>query len=466
MRNLYLTAVLCLFAILLAPQPAAAQALPRCSWPLETSVESLLNVAYPDTNAAYWTMPIDTARWSTAIITGSFPAARFMSFTSYDAQGEAVEGLLDYQLTPDAGSSNPFVPAPTAATGATAGDSYTIVVQRGDAAASASGNQQLDAQASIYFPVVPKDAYPGIDNYLHLSGDTLGWITYRIYVPNQGLGLQGGVDLPAVTLIGLDGSRLTLPPCSKRDVASLPANGFGDVVAALERIIAAGSSGGGGDATICAPDQVAFAIPKITGGYFPNPANKYISAPDLCYQSDRVVVVRGKAAGFPDTYHGAPVWQPLSQFAQVDLRYWSMCNNNQQKPYPVVQCAADWQTGLDAAGYYTYVVAESVGGKRPAWLPADLAWLPWGSKAARNILIFRNMLPAAGFNQSVQAALAAGCTFDNSNPPVPYADIAAASACAKTVMGAYHPTAVYCDKALIEAEGWQACFAAAGVPLP
>jgi hypothetical protein len=111
-------------------------------------------------------------------------------------------------------------------------------------------------------------------------------------------------------------------------------------------------------------------------------------------------------------------------------------------------------------------VAESVGGKRPAWLPADLAWLPWGSKTARNILIFRNMLPSAGFNQSVQAALAAGCVFDNTNPPVPYADIAAASDCAKTVMGAYHPAAVYCDKSLLADQGWQACFAAAGVPLP
>ena len=45
--------------------------------------------------------------------------------------------------------------------------------------------------------------------------------------------------------------------------------------------------------------------------------------------------------------------------------------------------------------------------------------------------------------------------------------MAAASACAAGVMGAYHPSAVYCDTLLLVTQGWQACFAAAaGVPLP
>ena len=89
MRNTYLIVILCLFASLLAPPTAQAQPALPCSWPLETSVDSLLNVAYPDTNAIYWTMPIDTARWRGMIITGRFPATRFMSFTSYDALGFA-----------------------------------------------------------------------------------------------------------------------------------------------------------------------------------------------------------------------------------------------------------------------------------------------------------------------------------------------------------------------------------------
>src|SRR5215211_1300636 len=132
MRNTSLTVILCLFATLLAPRMAYAQVIPPCSWPLETSVDSLLNVAYPDTNAIYWTMPIDTARWSGMIITGHFPAARFMSLTSYDAQGAAIEGLLDYQIRPDKGSRNPFDPGKAAARGGAGGNDgrYTVFVNQ------------------------------------------------------------------------------------------------------------------------------------------------------------------------------------------------------------------------------------------------------------------------------------------------------------------------------------------------
>jgi hypothetical protein len=445
MRNVCSTVILCLCATLFTHRPVAAQVLPPCSWPLETSVDSLLNVAYPDTNAIYWTMPIDTSRWRGMIITGRFPASRFMSFTSYDTHGAAIEGLLDYQIRPDQGSRNPFDPGKAAAAGGAgvSGDLYTVVVDQGSRAPKGGNHLQL--------------------------GAGLGWVIYRIYVPDAGQNQQGGVDLPSVTLLGHDGSLHPLAPCPKRDLASMAQN-YPEAAAAIEAIIAAAGSSGGSEATTCAPDQVAFAIPSVTGGYFPNPANKYIAAPSLCYQPERVIVVRGKAATFPDTYNGQPVWQPPGQFAKLDLRYWSLCNNNQEKPYPVVQCAADYQTGLDDQGYYTYIVSEpepgAAVGQPPDWLPAGATWLPWGSKTAPNILLFRNMIPSPSFHQSVQDALAAGCTFDNSTTPVPYAEIATASACAQTVMGPYHPSAVYCDKALLIAQGWQACFSAAGVSLP
>ena len=435
-----LLVILCLFAALLAPPTVQAQPAVPCSWPLETSVDSLLNVAYPDTNAIYWTMPIDTSLWRGMVITGRFPATRFVSFTSYDTKGAAIEGLLDYQIQPDRDSRNPYDPGKAAAAGGAgvSGSSYTVVVDQ-------------DARA-------PKGG-----NHLQL-GPGLGWVIYRIYVPNNGQNQQGGVDLPSVSLVGRDGSLHPLAPCPTSDPASFAQN-YPEAAAALQAIIAAAGSTGGGSAP-CAPDQVAFAIPSITGGYFPNPANKYIAAPALCYEPGRVIVVRGKAAVFPDTYNGKPVWQPPGQFAKVDMRYWSMCNNNQEKPYPVVQCASDFQTSVDDQGYYTYIVAPSDDGKPPAWLPGGATWLPWGSKTAHNILIFRNMIPAASFHQSVQDALAAGCTFDNSSTPVPYGNIADASACAAGVMGAYHPSAVYCDQQLLVDQGWQACFAAAGVPLP
>jgi hypothetical protein len=44
---------------------SAAVDVPMCSWPLETTGMGLTNVAYPDTNATYWTMPFDSDRLCT-----------------------------------------------------------------------------------------------------------------------------------------------------------------------------------------------------------------------------------------------------------------------------------------------------------------------------------------------------------------------------------------------------------------
>jgi hypothetical protein len=137
----------------------------------------------------------------------------------------------------------------------------------------------------------------------------------------------------------------------------------------------------------------------------------------------------------------------------------------------VVACQADYATQLDSQGFYTYVISEDESGTQPptppAWLPPDATWLPWGATSVPNILLLRNMLPAASFRRSVQAAEAAGCTFDNEpGAPVPYEDIVDAGQCAQGVMDAYYPVAVYCDKKLFMKHGWQKCFAAAGVGLP
>ena len=78
------------------------------------------------------------------------------------------------------------------------------------------------------------------------------------------------------------------------------------------------------------------SVIQDTSGYFSNPANKYIAVPGLCFQPNRVVVVRGKGAIFPDTFNGNPIWEPPG----VMMHYWSMCNNNERPPFPVVACAA------------------------------------------------------------------------------------------------------------------------------
>lgn len=237
---------------------------------------------------------------------------------------------------------------------------------------------------------------------------------------------------------------------------------------AVVLLLALSACGGDDGAGPAAVQQPLFVVPQNTGGYFPNPANRYIAAGALTYQPSRIVVVRGKAAVFPDTYQGDSIFAAANPPGPIQLRYWSMCNNVEMTPYPVVLCSADYATVLDDAGYYTYVMSLDASGTQPStpptWLPVEATWLPWGPTDQPNILILRNMLPASGFTQTVQGAEAAGCTIDNqSGTSVPYAAQLTASQCAGRVMGAYYPRIAYCDQDLFVRKGWQGCFSAAGV---
>src|SRR5260221_10515725 len=129
---------LALFAATLGSRTALAEALPACSWPLETTGSGISNVAYPDTNATYWTMPFDSSRWKELIITGAYPEARFMSFITYDALASAADSIVDYAIKPDLHSENPFKPGKAGdgdGQGHTFGNTYTISISRSGKAA-------------------------------------------------------------------------------------------------------------------------------------------------------------------------------------------------------------------------------------------------------------------------------------------------------------------------------------------
>ena len=432
-RTLRVQCALGVFAILLLSHVSArAQSLPSCAWRLETDGSGITNVAYPDTDATYWTMPVDTTQWKQVILQGQYPQSRFFSFTTYVAQGSAADAILDINIDPDAGSSNPFL--------------------------HQSSGQQHNYTVNVGGP-------SGQTNQVNFGNTRLAWIIYRIYVANQGLDRMAGVPLPAVTLVDANGGRQSIALCgTPRDqqitllINDLRADGF-DLLADYWQIkFTEGDDGGLAPDPTCQPEhQVVFWIPENTGSYFPNPYNKYIAAPALCFHPGKFVIVRGKAGDFPDTYNGNPVWQPALP-GYIQLRYWSNCNNEQVKPYPVVACQPDHATNLDRQGYYTYVLGE--GGSPPPWLPTYATWLPWGSTQVSNVLIFRNMLPTMPhFDRSVQAAIAAGCVADNQpNMPPPRDQVVAAGACAESVMKAFYPKAVFCDASVFQRGGWQACF--------
>lgn len=156
--------------------------LPSCGWPVETTGEGVSNVAYPDTDATYWTMPFDSQAWQEMRISGQFPAARFMSFTVYDAQGSTPTALFDYQIAPDSNSHNPFQQ-------------------------SAGSGPDEDFTVTIFGP----SGTPGTNTLLLPT--PIGQVIWRVYVPDMGDDRAGGVPLPIITLIGQAGDEHGLTPC-------------------------------------------------------------------------------------------------------------------------------------------------------------------------------------------------------------------------------------------------------------
>ncbi len=175
-------------------------------------------------------------------------------------------------------------------------------------------------------------------------------------------------------------------------------------------------------------------------------------------------MVRGQGAIFPNTYNGYPVWLPPAPGETIAMRYWSMCNNNQASPYPVIECAADWATNLDEQGYYTYVVSDA--DEPPAWVPPTRNMAAVGVEDRPQ----HPDLPEHAAGVGLRAVGAGRCRSEwlHVQQPIGVPD-ALQRDCRRRqnadekVMGAYYPVAAYCDKALFISKGWQGCFAAAGM---
>ena len=394
MRNLA-SLILC-SGFLALSQTATAGPQP-CGWPLKVTGSGLTNIAFPDTNATYWVMPVDTTRWQAMIVKGTYTRSRFFSFTAYfdfrQPSPKVVDYIIDSNINPDSGSTNPFQPPESTPAAGTDTGSYTIT---------------FDGNAS------------GPGNHVQWANGEITYILYRIYVADKGLSDQAGAPLPALTLVDNSGNEDILSACPV-EIGS--GSALSDLIAALEDspLVPQESCA----ASQPQATQVTFTPNNVGGGrFFPNPVTTYFSARGLCPEAGKIVVVRGQAPDFPDTYTGGSIFQPHLP-GSIQLRYWSMCNNKEEVPGPVVACKADYDTPLDAQNFYTYVV--STDSTQPAWIPPGVAWLPWGDPAIQNALLFRDMLPASNF----------------------------------TLSGPYMPTGVFCDKQTFIEQGWQACFATA-----
>ena len=387
---------------------ASAPGAPSCAWPLETT-PSTVNVAFPDSDAVYWTTPFTVEDGLQVTVAGSYADARYTSLTVYDddrspfSTNGVASSLPDYLTAPDPGSVNPWQQT------AAPGGAFTVALR-----------QDVSAGESNVLPLAPAGTASG----------TTGYLIYRVYLPAGGI-RAASVTLPVLTF-EQNGVSVTPPPCSS---VTGDRSGSGALVSEQSATdgttspqFARGSSG--------------------TGGLFPNPDNAYLSASLTPPTDGSVLVVRGKAPRAPAGDDPAP-WPS----ANADVRYWSLCDNLASLPLPVVVntlpdgsldygCRADDVTSLDPSGYYTFVVGTEAH-ERASRASPGVTFVPFSSSdpTAQHILMFRNLL-GSGFAESIQ-------NVPSNNRP----------ASAAAVMKAYYPRTAFCSLSTLTASGAPACLA-------
>lgn len=392
---------------------------PSCTWQFEWTPFGIGNWFWAATANRWWYMPIDP-QWRKVTITGAYPKARFFSLAVYDnapVSTGLADHLFDAQITPDPGSINPFADASAKPA---SDQTYTITVTRTD---SNGGN------------------------VLRLHADT-GWLIYRLYLPNAGGGSMGGVPLPNISITDASGKTAPLATCAIFNRRS-------EIVQLQPKMVPPALENPPTFPPV--PDRIWFAPPAAPPPLLlPNPDNKYLVSffmPE--YEPGRMIVIRGKMPGFPDTYRGAPVSQSAPHFHTVQLRYWELCQADGVSPLAIVGCATDATTSLDENGFYTLVITNDV------LRPDGVTWLPFGDeKMVPKLIFLRNTLPSSDFSQTVQNALAKGCGFDFNFANLPTQEqIRQSGQCTQKVMGDYYPEAVWCDQKKFASGGRQACLA-------
>jgi hypothetical protein len=391
-----------LTAALVALPGAPASALPphSCGWATRIGVDQL-NVAFPDTAAEYWIAEVPMPPGGFIQLSGLYPHARYMSFIDYTAAAQSIDGLADVKIAPDPGSSNPFQ---AGADRTAAQRSYTVDVVSGTVPA-ATGR-------------AANTLYTTSADGTRISPPGTALLIYRVYEPDSGLNLAGGVGLPAITLVDATGGRTALPDCPDD---SLPNTGL------TQQLAAQGASGssplpntglGGtnppqwvkftnqanGVATgaLDNPDTGGSVYPPVAGatnalppgGFFDNVNVAYVATFYSAWFGP-VLAFSARAPTTPRTLAGEPTMQG------GQARYWSVCTNNSATV--VYGCAHDDEVPLDSQGNYRLVVSTAANRPTNATMGCGVIWLPVGP-TPQAVVILRNMLPAPEFANAIQNA--------------------------------------------------------------
>lgn len=369
-----------------------------CGWILASDADNA-NAAFPDEAARYWIALVPMTPGNRLRIEGIYPKARYFSFNSYDLALRPTDAIADREISPEAGSRNPFTEA-----AAGPGGRYIAYLNFGAAPETRAANSFYSGAIGVgpvqlpNGPVVP--------------------IIYRTYLAS-GERQDGGVALPVLTLESSTGQAIgTLPTCSEPFLPNygglLPDTGLNDLINQTDypNQLALPSPTAvyppitrpfyGLPQTVMAMtfNQLGIAeqasqLPALPttggGGFLSNVHNDYTMSP-FARRYGSLFLLRAKAPSFRDKTGVA--------FGKEQMRYWSICQN-QFLTQRYTDCSADKDTVLDADGYFTVAVSDTVERPTHATSAHGITWLPWGAYPD-GILLYRQMLVDDNFKQAIK----------------------------------------------------------------
>ena len=370
-----------LMGVLPTVVPASpADAEPGCGW------SPVGNTLFPDLDARYWKVVVPLRSGQQLKISGQYPHARYLAY-ALQGPGGSGDAVHDSAITPDAGSTNPFL---VGADRNAAARSYTLHIVPG--AVPASGR-------------APNTLYGGEG----LLAEHLVTVVYRIYDVDAAADQASGGSLPTVATV--DGSGTVTGVCSDNRGGVTPGASFASVPDGTDRTVGAVGTNPPswqkfvntdttysqllhndllGDALY---DRVSGATSSgAAGGLGANVDNQYVSTlvnPNY----GKVLALTAAMPTHPDTYQGQ------SPMGSGQVRYWSMCSEILATTQ-TVQCLPDHAVPVRNDGTFTVVVSAPQDRPANATPECGVAWLPM-STVPGTVLLMRNMLADPSFAQSI-----------------------------------------------------------------
>jgi len=416
LRVLAVASLVCGLGAVCVPTAGAQGVDVTCQLALTRLEPTTTNALLLDTDAVYWVVTYNAVPGTRLRISGVFPHSRYISFNAYDPIARPVDSLSDYQIAPDAGSSNPFLPG---ADRTVSHRSYTAFVDFGAPPAHRARNTIYTGRTTT-----------GTPNFS-------GQLWYRVYMPDRGRDIMGGVGLPTIDLETQNGNGVPQSVCQNAQLPTFPA---------IQTALAA--SNGGPLPNLAKypgknPPQWTLFVNAfqsgqqilLSGQHFPaGQGPGFYSNRDIAYVFaptsrgfGQLIVIHARAPTFPNT---RPPSRTMPGGKQT--RYFSFC---QYDPLTerVIACLPDDQIAVDSQGFYTIVVSTPAQRPQNARASCGVSWLAWGP-TTQGLLIYRQMLAAPSFTRSINNIRAPGQE--------------------QQVMGDYYPASSYLqDRSQFEARG-------------